>query len=135
MFVRIDNRSRVFVTVAIVAFLMVGVFGIFHGMDMSSSEQMSNCPFIMGIAAICNMSPFEHIAAWQNMFASIPQQTTVLTLLLLALSFAFSRLLLFAFPRDGDQEPQRLLYADREPKAIDPLRLALARGIIHPKIF
>ena len=126
--------SKVLVAIAIAAFLMVGIFWIFHSMDMNSKGEISNCPF-MGIVAICNMSPFEHIAAWQNMFASIPNQTIVLTLLLLALSFAFSRLLLFAFPRDGDREPQRLFSRAREPRVTDPLRLALARGIIHPKIF
>ena len=128
------RSSKILVAIAITAFQMVGVFGIFYGMDMNSKGQMANCPF-MGVTAICNMTPFEHIAAWQSMFTSIPQQSTGLTLLFALLSFALARLFIVHLARDADETTQRVSYFDREPTVFDPLRLAFARGIIHPKIF
>ena len=132
MYVR--RSSKVLVAIAIFTFLVVGIFGIFHNMDMSSKGQMANCPF-MGVTAICNMTPFEHIAVWQNMFTSIPQQSTVLALLSLLLSLALARLLHLHLPRDANEVLQRVSYFHRGPRVFDPLRLAFARGIIHPKIF
>ncbi len=63
----------------LVLVLMMNVGGVFSaGMMMDDNGMMHNCPY-MGIAALCNMSPLEHLSQWQSMFSA--------TLLLFALAF------------------------------------------------
>lgn len=123
------------VMLAIVTFLLGCTFGLSgFGMNMQDDGHMSDCPF-MGKVAICNMSPLEHIAILQSMFTSSLQQSPIVTLLLFLLAFALTRLIVFAYPRDADVDMQRISFTHRKSKVIDSLRLAFARGLIHPKVF
>lgn len=67
-----NNLKREVGLLALIIFLLVGTFGLGNiGMYMNGDGHMSGCPF-MGMSAVCQMSPFDHISAWQNMFSAIP---------------------------------------------------------------
>lgn len=94
---------------------------------------MQNCPF-MGVSALCTMSIADHLAQWQDMFASIVSPiTTVILLLLIALS------IFLGFIEDFRIHKRPLIkfvsHHQREAQIFDTLRLAFARGLIHPKIY
>lgn len=122
---------------AVVAMLLTASFGGAHvGMDPDMQGQMSGCPF-MGMSAICNMTPLEHITAWQNMFTTLPQQKD-----LFALFFAlFGAVVAFLWmkyrfdPPIGAVEPiQKISYQAYIPLAT-ALQELFARGILNPKPF
>ncbi len=88
----------------------------------------------MGETGICQMTPFEHIAAWQNMFTSTPQPLVALALLLLIALFAPRFIFNDFLPK---KEPARriVFYTPPNIGVFDSLKLAFARGIINPKVF
>lgn len=122
----------------ILALLLMGIFGFYFTMPMDSGGHMTGCPF-MGATAVCNMTPLEHMAAWQSMFTSTPAQAAnVLTLLLLAATLVasfFSRL----FPRiDADLlgNKQRLYQKRSFAFAYaTPLQEAFSQGILNSKAY
>ena len=130
-----QKLGKFLILMGVIAFLLGCTLGLSgFGMSMQPDGQVSDCPF-MGKVTICNMSPLEHIALLQGMFTSSIQQSPILVLLFLLLAVALMRLIVRALPRDEDVDPHLLSFAHRESKNINPLRLAFARGIIHPKVF
>lgn len=126
-------RQKLVLGLLILAFLVIGNAGMVStGMEMHEG-QMQNCPF-MGITAICNMNPIEHMAAWQSLFAAIAPQLTIIGLLLL-LSLLLIRRILHDFLKRRPLIKRSSFYYSREVEVFDNLRLAFARGLIHPKIF
>jgi hypothetical protein len=128
--------GKLFVSIVITAFLLVGVTGVaYSGMMMGHGDmEMPGCPLMGHSAALCNMNPLEHLSMWQNMFAAIPvQSAAMLLLLLLALFFLshFNRYLWLLYP---SPQPVYISY-DPEVATYDPLRRFIARGLMHPKIF
>lgn len=100
---------------------------------MMSDGAMHNCPY-MGIASLCTMTALEHLSQWQQMFAATAQSLAVFALLLLLVMSAISRLVEDLFV--SVQSPPRVASRYRYKESIaNPLRLALARGLIHPKTF
>lgn len=76
---------------SLVSFLVAGTFGMANaGMSMSTDGHMSGCP-LMGVPALCHMSPLEHAFTLQNMLTAIPFSGifTLLISILLAFSIAF----------------------------------------------
>lgn len=125
-------------TISILTLFLFGFFGGMNfGMDGGMDGTLFHCPFADGML-ICNMSPFEHIAAWQNMFTSLPgaQQDRGLLFFLLLVScivFAWTRYL-YAPPKNllG-----RFLYI-RHPEYVPQggfLEQAFSSGILNPKLF
>jgi hypothetical protein len=116
-------------------FVISSVGAAYLGMSMDAKGQMSNCP-LMGIPALCHMSPLEHAFTLQNMLTALPF-TGILAFLisvLLALSIIF--LAPFAWINIGVLfEP--LLRPPAVYKLISrhTLQEAFARGILHSKAF
>ncbi len=126
--------AKTFFTLAVIASLLGGILGIAHfGMTMGEDGKMSmvDCPFMNG-SSICNMTPIDHVALWQQMFTAIVQQLNILALLLLFV--IISRYFLggaSTYCEIGlDFSSKR--YRER---VFDPLRLAFARGILHTKVY
>lgn len=116
------------------AFFFAASFGVMHvGMKMDSDGHMHDCPF-MGMTVICDMTPFQHMSAWQSTFATVVAKDTYSALLFALALFAIWRPLVRLRPaprmvpiryRDNAEV---MLYAN-------PLKEAFARGIVHPKVF
>ena len=130
---------KTLITLSLMIFLLVGATGMAYSGTMMDHgmETMLGCPLMSHSAAICNMSPLEHLAQWQHLFAAIPAQSMMLLLLLLlfllALFFRFrlkQHLWLF------HPSPQ-LVYVSSDPEAAthDSLQRFIMRGLMHPKIF
>ena len=114
-------------------FVMMSVGGVLSSEMMMQDGMMIPCPF-MGVSSLCNMTPLEHVSQWQQMFTTTSQEfATTATLLLLSLVVVFSFVQLSL---KLNRTPVRLVsrYRYRE-RAFDPLRLAFARGILHPKLY
>jgi hypothetical protein len=125
----------------IVGFLCIGFIHVMPahaGMDMGSmpshtghGASLSNC---------CDTGVNDHMELWKSTLLGIPQgfqDLVLLIVLAVATPFAFAGFL--AVPRlDTDLLFYRYRQYVREHPNIltyDPLRLAFARGILHPKTF
>lgn len=122
------------------AFILLSSVGLFSpDMAMNSDGQMSsNCPFMPGMTSLCQMNPLEHIAAWQSMFSTIPNQQDVLTILLLFLaSLAFSLFLIHkaTYPPIISDLRARFVHNWTRTSVTNPLQELFSSGILNPKIF
>lgn len=133
----ISITKKLFISLVLLAFLIVGLFGLFHfTMNMNDGGQTHGCP-LMNVATLCTMNPFTHIAVWQNMFISSFSKDifSLLTLTLLVILFAFT-------PRGwgrGNKTPSLSVRTWCPISQIfitkNPLQEAFSSGILHPKIF
>lgn len=111
--------------------LMMNVGG-FLTAHMMMDDDMHNCPN-MGIAALCSMSPVEHMSDWLAMFGAKGGELAVTMLLLILLFGAAWHFVEYMLAKDYAN-----IFVPRQryrQKVFEPLRLAFARGIIHPKVF
>lgn len=129
--------KSVLIAAAITFVLIVGLslphFAMNMSADMDGNMAMNNC-YMPGMTLICSMTPIQHISEWQRMFTTtIQQMPTTVLLLLLALTIGLSQFLIrLLTPKPKEGPIQNYRYRER---VFDPLRLAFARGIIHPKVF
>ena len=140
MTVTFTKTAKSLLVLGLVAFLLLGFFGLFHSsMAMGENGNMTiwNCPFMSGQAVVCNMDPLEHIAAWQSMFTSIPSQTgsTLISMLLAALALAFLWTHLWRPPIDRTVVSTRLFIRRNYISLTSPLRELFSSGILNPKLF
>ncbi|MBI5004130.1 hypothetical protein HZC00_03480 [Candidatus Kaiserbacteria bacterium] len=126
-------RRHTIALILLTVFVSMTMGGVFSYQMMMQDGTMHDCPY-MGIAVLCDMTPLTHLSKWQNMFSATVQVLVVLALLLLLAAFITSRFVQDLFlPM---QSPPRAVSRYRYRESItDPLRLAFARGLIHPKIF
>ncbi len=125
---------KTFFVLSAAALFLIGSLGFSHfGMEMG--EQMTNCPFMPGQAAICTMDPLEHIAAWQNVFTALAPENILIFLIFASLIF------FFVGHRRGTNHilsTPALCLSRRKvetPFVLSPLEKAFWRGTLHPKIF
>lgn len=134
---RFHQRTAAYlIPLACLAFFFAASFGVMHiGMKTDDRGHMHDCPF-MGIAAICDMTPFQHISAWQNIYATVILKDTF-TALFYALVLCFAWRTLFGakpfyirqtIPIRHSEDAELLFYSR-------PLKEALMRGIVHPKVY
>ena len=127
----LQNRKIFLLAFLILFLLMTGGGTLLSGMTMHEGH-MQNCPF-MGITAICNMNALEHLSGWQRLFTMTPHSFTTLILLLL-LSFVVGRFVPILLRRKRVPQ-QPIFYVRYFDEVFDPMKLAFARGLIHPKVF
>ena len=128
-------RKPIF-ALAVVAFLLGGTFNLAHASMSMEDGQMSGCPSMLGMSAICTMSPLEHIAAWQSTFTSLPSEQNSFFALLLLLVVAFSFVLLkriFGPPKHSVQECPT--FSSRADLRVPIFQELFSNGILHPKLF
>lgn len=126
-------RRNTLLVVLVSFILMMNVGGALSNEIMMEEGMMADCPY-MGIAALCTMTPLQHFSEWQQMFAATAQHATTLSFLaLLALVAA----LLGTYIARLAQKPVTLFLHRRRYRetVFDSLRLALARGIVHTKVY
>ncbi|PIR40253.1 MAG: hypothetical protein COV33_00670 [Candidatus Zambryskibacteria bacterium CG10_big_fil_rev_8_21_14_0_10_34_34] len=135
-----SNKKFIKITFALIAFsfLWFGTFGLmYHMSEMKQDTQMSGCLFDQ--TEVCGMSISEHISSWKSAFTTLPQNISLLSLLVLALL----SILIVAFWRDSlfefyDHIASRLkLYIKQHPQTnfFNFLREAFSQGILNPKIY
>ena len=126
-------KVRYFLLLGLGAFLFLNLFGLSSfGMSMSSDGHMSECPF-MGVTAVCQMSPSEHISAWQHMFTATTTENTLALLLLICAA------VIFAYCLNRQLYPEiraSLLSQPPDPSFFkSPLQEAFSNGILNSKAY
>lgn len=134
----VPKLSRLVLSLLVVVVLATGVFGMWQMVGPHMDAGTGGCPLMVGMATLCNMNALEHLSLWQSMFTAVRPDTVLLGLILAVCTLCavwVRRLLL----RDRHGLPsvtlrsyaqKRLLFA-----SLDPVREALSRGILHPKIY
>jgi hypothetical protein len=106
--------------------------GVFTANMMTADGTMQDCPY-MGSSGHCDMSITEHLDGWQILFAATLDGLFHMSDLLPLSAIVTLALFFTLFVR---KRPERTIFERwRVLKLFDPLRLALARGIIHPKLY
>jgi hypothetical protein len=101
---------------------------------MSMSESSSDCAVYGSQMTLCSTNTQSHISAWQNFLNVIPQKTFDLILLALLLVFTTATYKNI-WPRAPEIVRSLVARAYATLDIIDPIKRALARGIIQPKIY
>lgn len=135
-------KIKISLVVMIVLTALLGSFFVFSftdfGMMINPDSSMGDCPFNPS-GSLCTMNFQEHMNLWQSMFTALPQKTTIVSLMLLAVwllitTFVFKNLLL---------EHYKILFSNYRLytkqysyiSLIDPVKRAIYKGLITPKIF
>jgi len=121
---------------AVIAFGLLALFGLPLSMTTNEHGQMANCPFMSQVQVFCQMGAGEHVREWQRAITGIPQKffDVAITGLLVLLGWHFVHIL-----RQGSaaiaETVQRLRRRRKLAKCFNFLELALAQGILHPKVW
>lgn len=140
MFSRSRNLSRILIVLSVIVFFVSALaapqFGMKMRMDVDGNMTMSDC-YMPGMMTLCNLSPLEHIAAWQTLFAGLPAQALSLMTLLVALASIVG----LAWVRYVFSPPRELrnfsrFTRRREYVPLPPLFQELfSNGILNPKSY
>lgn len=116
---------RVFVSVALLAFLTVATLGVYLS-SAAPDHHGAGCPLMVGQATLCIGSPLAHLDHWQDVFVAVIVNTFAL--------FGLVILTIVVLPfRLPDKRRARV---DSRPPGPDlpPLFQELfSQGILHPK--
>lgn len=128
--------KKLLVSVALLAFLFVGLFGMNLSMSKNTDGKMAKCPLINSSSSICQMGVLEHISKWQQVLQAIPSSAFflfALGLLFIARSFYSRAYFLLSPPQ---RNSPRLYYKEHpDINLFNSLLLAFSDGILHPKIY
>jgi len=138
----IANKKFVKILFAIttISFLWFGTFGLMHYMsEMKCNIVGGNGCLFNDQTQVCTMNFSEHMALWQGMFMSLPQNTALLDMLTLALVLVA----VIAFWHNPLTElSERVvsrwrLYIKQNPqiRLFNSLVEKFSQGILNPKIF
>lgn len=134
-----NTIKNIFTIITLAAFVSIAFFVFFNfGMAMNPDGSMGKCPFSPD-GSICTMSFREHMSIWQTMFAAVPQKLTTTSFILLALWMSFIALIFKNFLL----KYSKLLFYDYRLytkqysyiSLVDPIKRAIYKGRITPKIF
>lgn len=128
------SHSRNFAVVALIAFVATVLFCTWSVSAMTMDEPMNDCATQQGPIAICSVNPQGHLSAWQNFLNVIPQKTFDLLLLALPLVFVLATYK-NVWPRAPEAVRNLVARTYATLEIIDPIKRALARGIIQAKIY
>ena len=131
---------KILFAITAISFLWLGTFGLLHHMSEMKPDNASGSGCLFnGQAEVCTMNFSEHIALWEGMMTTLPQEVGALSLLALALLlvvivtfwhgslFEFSERVAFRWRLYIKQNPQVRLF--------NSLIEEFSQGILNPKIF
>ena len=127
-------HSKNFALLVLFPFLAIGIFCLWNTTAMSMNESSGNCAVYGGEMTLCGTNTQSHISAWKNFFNIIPQKTFDLLLLASLLVFV-SATYKNIWPRAPKIMKSLVAGSYATLDIIDPIKRALARGIIQPKIY
>ncbi len=129
--------KKLLVSIALLTFILVGLFGMNLSMGMDKNGKMTNCPLMSGPSSLCQMGVTEHISKWLQMFQAVPF-SSVFTLFVLGLFFiAWSISSKTYFALAPPERYSSNLYQKEHPdsRLFNSLLLAFYNGIIQPTIY
>lgn len=128
-----------FISVTLAVFLAVSIAGVVAiGSDIGPHGVASHCPFMPGMNSLCPMNPLAHLTTWQSMFSATFNTTDLIELVMLSITLVGLSVLLVRrirlLPPLSVLKPIPI-YRQKHVAFLDPLREALALGILHPKVY
>jgi hypothetical protein len=133
MSIRLGITFNILLSMGLAAFLVFGSFGMSH-FAMNMDNKNTSCPYMPGMASVCNMNPLEHMAAWQSIFTATADESA-LTLIL----FLIFAMIIFVYEIKKRLYPQsRAPLRHRQLAFVysrSPLQEAFSNGILNPKVF
>ena len=127
-------HSRSVALLVLFSFLAVSIFCLWSANAMSMDESSDNCAVYGSQMTLCGTDTQSHVSTRQNFLNVIPQKTFDLLLLALLLIFV-SATYKNIWPRAPEIVKSLVARAYATLDIIDPIKRALARGIIQPKIY
>ena len=128
-----NQRRFISPLVMLLLVLTMSFGGVLTAWMMTSGGTMQqDCPY-MGETGYCNMNVSEHLASWQQLFSTTLEHFSALTLLSLLTLFVLTYFFVDLLVRKRSERPLFERWRSRE--LFDPLQLAFARGILHPKLY
>ena len=127
-------HSRNFALLVLFSFLAIGLFCLWSTNAMSMDDSSGDCAIYGSEMVLCGADTQSHISAWQNLLEVIPQKIFDLALLVLLLVFA-SVTYKNLWPRAPEIARGLTAKTYTALDIIDPIKRALARGIIQPQIY
>lgn len=127
-------HTRNFAILLLFSFLAIGIFCFWSTPAMAMDDSMNTCVGYGNEMTLCGMSTQDHISAWQNFLNVTPQKTIDLLLLALLLVFV-SATYKNIWPRAPEIVKSLVARTSVALDIVDPIKRALARGIIQPKIY
>ncbi len=142
----LTSYSDIFVktifAMTIVSFLVFSLFGIvivMNEMKMDNHGAISDCLF-MTVTSQCPITFTGHINLWQLMFNTLLPVISLMSVILLAITLTFTKLL---FNNNSFTQPLKFLtlryrlYLKQHPlvSLFDYLKEAFSQGILNPKIY
>ena len=125
--------------VVIIITLCTIFFGLSHfGLVNHTKEQMVDCIFMQEHTRLCEVSPIGHIQAWQDTFVTLPKgdKVSLLSTLLVILLLLGLKSLKKSYLADLLRlETYINFFCLSSILVSDPLKEALARGILNSKAF
>lgn len=116
---------RVFVSVALLAFLTVATLGVYLS-SAAPDHHGAGCPLMVGQATLCVGSPLAHLDHWQDVFVAVIVNTFAL--------FALVILTIVVLPfRLPDKRRARVDSRPPEPDRPPLFQELFSQGILHPK--
>ncbi len=125
--------------IGLAVLIFVGVLGVGMGnMGINKDGGMNGCIFT-GKVMFCKMSIIQHISFWQRMFTAVPIKNIIPALLFFLAAFAIA-LLVSRKNLLNTSLSKHLLLQQRQRYQLNdisfnPVRYALAKGILHSKIY
>ncbi len=124
------KKARLFLPLLIVIYVFILSFGV-ATMTMDKDGNMSFCPLMVG-GSFCQMSVFEHISIFQNMFTSISQNSFYL---LVSLLFVAVPLIKQLKPTPQKRPTTNSQVNQFKPSFFSQFLLGLSDGILQPKLY
>ncbi len=138
----IANKKFVKILFAITAisFLWLGTFGLLHHMsEMRPDNAVGSGCLFNGQTEVCTMNFSEHIALWEGMIRTLPQEIGALSLLALALLFVavivFWQNNLFEFSERIASRWRLYIKQNPQIRLFNSIIEQFSQGILNPKIF
>lgn len=131
-----DMVRLITVGLLLAGFLVAGNPWLLHAStdDMMLHESMPGCS-LMGMTAVCQMNPLEHIGMWQSLLTFLPQTQDLLALLLSLLLLTFGFLWLRLLPKSIQRVRLRQYLQKNYIPPSHPLQELFSSGILHSKAF
>lgn len=131
------DKFKALILAPIVCVLLFGVFQL--GLMIRTEVETGYCLFSQAHETLCEMSPLDHVQAWQSLFVSIPAPSFALLLAIIAAFFSLigiSAIRLISLL--GTLQPAYLGVGSPHTRSIptfDRLREAFSRGILNSKTY
>ncbi|MFA5987597.1 MAG: hypothetical protein WC797_03030 [Candidatus Paceibacterota bacterium] len=131
--------GKIVVILTTISFLWLVSFGLFHHMaQMRPDHTMGGC-LLNGQVELCTMNFSEHIALWQSLLISLPEEGGLLSVILLIVILVVAIAARWYFDSEifEDYTSRRSIFKRQyfRTNLYDPLNEAFSQGILNPKIY